>query len=696
MTFLTSRLLSARQDARDAHSTDSRRSALHLAIAQRWESWLLFSDVLLLTLSTLVSYALRMEGFAWGPDHTRTALVYLACSVPLKIFILHRRGVYKCLWRHSSYGELERLLEAAAIAGAFSVVLGSILLHGLEITPVRVPLLVLAADWLFFVASVAGPRLLVRKGAPVNRRRRRDDARIVLIAGAGDAGKKVVADLLTSGDLRRRPIGFIDDAASKHGMTLSGLPVFGPLSTLDAVIAEHGVGEVIIAMPTASGKVVRRIAQTARDAGVPTCIVPGLPDILSGRVRMGALRPIEIQDLLRREPVQTDLGHASALSSGQTLMVTGAGGSIGSELCRQLCELNPARLVLLGHGENSIYEIRNELGARFPNVVFETVIADVRDAVRIRAALERYAPSAVYHAAAHKHVPLMEHNISEAVLNNVLGTKTVVELCAELGVERFVMVSTDKAVCPTNVMGASKRAAEQIVQSVAESGRHNYIAVRFGNVLGSRGSVVPLMLKQIRAGGPVTVTHPEMRRYFMTIPEAVQLVLYATAIGKGGEVFVLDMGEAVRIVDLATDLIRLSGFEVGTDIDIAFTGSRPGEKLYEELFFGAEHAEPTCHPKILKAKNAALEPGVSEAVEELIRAAHTGATDDVLLAWLRELVPTFERAPKGQAPAARPWRPTPRLVEVVTAGGRDPNDASATTAAAATRATPRIRHAGNE
>jgi FlaA1/EpsC-like NDP-sugar epimerase len=329
------------------------------------------------------------------------------------------------------------------------------------------------------------------------------------------------------------------------------------------------------------------------------------------------------------------------LATGETVLVTGAGGSIGSELCRQLARLEPAQVLVMGHGENSIFDVMQELAERYPTLDAVPIIGDIRDRHRMRLLFEQYRPYAVFHAAAHKHVPLMEENVAEAITNNVLGTKNVAELSAEYGVEHFVLISTDKAVRPTNVMGATKRVAEQLVQEIAETTGRNFVAVRFGNVLGSRGSVVPTFLRQIQTGGPVTVTHPEMRRYFMTIPEAVQLVLQAGAIGKGGEVFVLDMGEPVKILDLATDLIRLSGLEVGEDIEIRFTGTRPGEKLYEELFFDSENALATDHPKVLRAKNGTLPIGLSTAVELLVDGAKSGWNDQQLRGMLQRLVPDF-------------------------------------------------------
>jgi FlaA1/EpsC-like NDP-sugar epimerase len=461
----------------------------------------------------------------------------------------------------------------------------------------------------------------------------------------------IVKELMGHPTLGLNPIGFVDDDRSKHGHRMCDLPVLGSLASIPDLVLTHEIDEVVIAMPRAPGAVVRQVVRAALEVGVKTRTVPGMFDIISGRVSVASLRQVEIQDLLRREPIQTDLEQVRSLATGETVLVTGAGGSIGSELCRQLARLEPAQVVLLGHGENSIFDILAELTDRFPTLTAVPVIADVRDRERLRQVFGQYRPYSVFHAAAHKHVPLMEGNIAEAVTNNVLGTKNVAELSAEFGVEHLVMISTDKAVRPTNIMGATKRVAEQIVQEIAEAHERKFVAVRFGNVLGSRGSVVPTFLRQIQSGGPVTVTHPEMRRYFMTIPEAVQLVLQAGAIGRGGEVFVLDMGEPVKVLDLATDLIRLSGLEVGTDIEIRFSGTRPGEKLYEELFFDSESAVATDHPKVLRARNGVLPLGLSTVVDVLVEGAQKGRPDDEIRELLVRLVPDF-KVPAGAAEKA--------------------------------------------
>ncbi|MBK6424313.1 MAG: polysaccharide biosynthesis protein [Gemmatimonadetes bacterium] len=605
-------------------------------------------DLVLLPLATYLAFVVRFEGlFDWREPYRAVAPVFLAVTLPVKLALLISFGLYRRLWRFASVSELESILLATGTSAVLCSVIGLWVLPWLGLIPLRVPLGVLAVDALMTAVAVSLPRFILRtvmwhlEGRPGHGGAR------VLIAGAGQAGGFLVKQLKSHGEIGLIPIGFVDDDQGKQDHKLHGLPVLGRLADTARVCREHAIGEILIAMPTAPGTVVRDLVRAASDAGVRTRTLPGLSDILSGRFDPFALRQVEIHDLLRREPVNIDLRQVQGLITERVVLVTGAGGSIGSELCRQVCALEPARLVLLGHGENSIFGIQQELRERFPHIPLESIIADVKDGARLGAIFERFGPYTVFHAAAHKHVPLMEENVAEAVLNNVLGTRNVVTAAAQAGTAHLVLISTDKAVRPTSVMGATKRVAEQIVQTFAEDRGRNFAAVRFGNVLGSRGSVVLTFLKQIAAGGPVTVTHPEMRRYFMTIPEAVQLVLQAGALGKGGEVFVLDMGEPVKIADLAADLIRLSGKEVGRDVEIRFSGTRPGEKLYEELFFDAEHASPTEHPKVLRARNAALPVGVSTVVGDLIQAAEEGWAAEDLRGLLKRLVPDYEPSLAG-------------------------------------------------
>jgi FlaA1/EpsC-like NDP-sugar epimerase len=603
---------------------------------------LFVADFLAVMLAPLVAFLVRFEDPRWISDNLRLVAFYLALSIPLRLLIFYIAGMYRRLWRHASVGELKPIAMAALGGGVVAGVVGLIVLPVFHLTDTRVPFSVVFVDTLLSGALIALPRLLVRvtrKGSL--RRRHYESGKRVLIAGAGDAGKLVVKELFATSQLGLEPIGFVDSDATKHGHMLAGLPVFGPLAHIPEIVERFGVAEIIIAMPSAPGTVIRQVVRAALACGIPTRTVPSLPEIISRQGNATGLREVEIQDLLRRDAVETDLAAVAELATGETVLITGAGGSIGSELCRQLARLAPARLVLLGHGENSIFDIFQELTLSFPDVSILPVIADVRDRNRIFHIFQQQRPHAVFHAAAHKHVPLMEDNVLEAVTNNVAGTRNVVDAAVDVNVQHFVFISTDKAVRPTSVMGATKRIAEQLVQHAATKYHRNFVSVRFGNVLGSRGSVVPTFLRQIRAGGPVTVTHPEMRRYFMTIPEAVQLVLQAGALGRGGEVFVLDMGEQIRVVDIATDLIRLSGLEVGTDIEITFTGVRPGEKLYEEMFFTAENVLPTDHPKVLRARNGLLADGTNRRIEALTRATDTGRPEDEIRKLLQTLVPDF-------------------------------------------------------
>ena len=469
--------------------------------------------------------------------------------------------------------------------------------------------------------------------------------------GAGDAGAMIAREMRDRPQLGLIPVGFVDDNKQKHGVRIHGVPVLGGRDQIAQFAREHDVAEVIVAIPTASGSAIREILELCNQAGLSARTVPSLDAILSGQVSVSQIRPIDIEDLLRREPVFTDISAVEKMLQGNRVLVTGAGGSIGGELCRQIARCKPATLILVGHGENSIYAIANELRRLWPQLPIYQVIADIRDRDRLAQVVRAHQPETIFHAAAHKHVPLMEENVPAAITNNVQGTANLLELAVSHQVGRFVLISTDKAVNPTSIMGATKRVAELLVQKHALHSGHHYVAVRFGNVLGSRGSVVPLFRDQIARGGPVTVTHPDVRRYFMTIPEAVQLVLQAATLGHGGEVFLLEMGEPILISQLAKDLIELSGFEVGRDIDIVYTGLRPGEKLFEELFVAGEEYAPTRHEKVYESHNgdpsAANAMGLEEVVQELIDLALQG--DDVRArSKLKEIVPEYTPRPDAR------------------------------------------------
>jgi len=599
--------------------------------------YFLAADVIALTLLPLIAYLLRFEGASWSASDSRTLLLFTALVVPLKVGIFLALGLYNRIWSQANVADLVHIVRASALSAAASCFLGAFMLTHSGLGAIRVPISVLFIDALATLAVVTASRALAKVLKTPHRTRRAGDP-AALIVGAGSAGEIIAKELAGNPHLRMRAVGFVDDDPAKRSLQLCGLPVLGSLSEVEAIVREHEVSDVIIAMPAARGSVVRNVMRMASEAGARTRTVPGISEILNERVSVSAIRKLEISDLLRREPVRTDLDAVRTLVSGAAVLVTGAGGSIGGELCRQLARLKPARLLLLGHGENSIFEMQAALRMTHPELELVPIIADVRDEKRMREILERWEPRAVFHTAAHKHVPLMETNVGEAVLNNVLGTMSLVNAAIGAGTEHFVLISSDKAVRPCSIMGATKRIAEMVVQRAAITHDRHFVAVRFGNVLGSRGSVVPTFLRQIESGGPLTVTDPEMRRYFMTIPEAVQLVLQAGALGHRGEVFVLDMGEPVRILDIATDLIRLSGLEPD-DIEIRFTGMRPGERLHEEVLISGESVAPTAHPKVLCATNGHLLPEVDDHILMLVHAARDGQPDEVLRLLLSALLP---------------------------------------------------------
>ena len=461
-----------------------------------------------------------------------------------------------------------------------------------------------------------------------------------MIAGAGDAGALVVRELHKNPQLNLTPVAFLDDDPEKQDVRIHGIPVIGTLDDLGEKLDMLPISEVIIAIPSAPGAVIRRVAEACREKDIAFRTMPGIYELIGGTVNVSRLREVDITDLLRREPAHIDHDRVDALIRDRRVLVTGAGGSIASELCRQVSRWSPESIVLVGHGENSIFDIMIELEGSHPSLKKIPVIADVRDRQRLAQIFERYKPEVIFHAAAHKHVSLMEWNAEEAVTNNITGTQNVVEVAAEQGVDRLVMISTDKAVSPTSIMGATKRVAEMIVQDAAGRFGHHYSVVRFGNVLGSRGSVVPLFRRQIAAGGPVTVRHPDVDRFFMTIPEAVHLVLQAFAMGAGGEVFLLNMGKPVKILDLAKDLIRLSGLEPGQDIEIVFTGLRPGEKLSEVLWGEGVDQHPTDHPEITRLdKMESLDSGELVAVVQQLQSFAQQGNAEALVNYLDEVVP---------------------------------------------------------
>ena len=619
---------------------------------------LIVFDAISMVVAIGLAYSVRFEGLSWLVDGQGEVCAWsLGIAAPLRLIGFWSLGLYRRLWAFASVADLERVLAAALLGGAVSGVVGLVLLSGLGLTTQRMPISVVALDTLLMAVAMTAPRMSLRfLKRRLERRGGENNRPLALVVGAGAAGQMVARELAAQPRSGFRPVGFLDDDRSKQGLMLGDLRVLGTVADMPRLAMAMGVRHVIIAMPSASGRKLRNIMQLARSTGLDTRTVPSLHEQITGNTGIAALRELRIEDLLQREPIETDTGGVRTLVTGRTVLITGAGGSIGAELCRQLAEAQPSRLVLLGRGENSIFDIQQELRSAHPALPLIPVILDVRDRAGMARVVREYAPVAIFHAAAHKHVPLMESNVLEAFRNNVAGTQSVVDAALAAGVPHLVLISTDKAVRPTSVMGATKRIAEQVVQLAARDSGRAYVAVRFGNVLGSRGSVVPTFLRQIRAGGPVLVTHPEMRRYFMTIPESVQLVLQAFVMGTGGEVFCLDMGEPVPIVNLARDLIQLTVTDPDQEIEIRFTGARPGEKLYEELFFGSEATVPTSHPKVLRARNADVPAAAAERITLLHRELVDGVNDAYLRDALNQLVDDFRTE---LAPMELPLRTTP-------------------------------------
>jgi len=617
--------------------------------------YLLAIDIPLVAICAFLAFALRFDLlFLDGGNPTVAKLFwwYASAALVLKPPIFLSFGLYSRYWRSASIGDLLAIsLASSAAALALAIVFSAAtLLHLVE----GFSRSVLLIDWLLTLAAVGGMRLSVRVLAETSqhlsgRAAASATARRVLVVGAGNAGTMVAREMRRNPQLGMTTVGFLDDDAAKVRKQVAGLPVLGATDSLTSVLGARQIDEVIIAMPTAPGSALRQIAERCREAGVPSRVIPGVFELLGGAVSVSRLRQIEIADLLRRAPVVGE-SEVEPYVTGQTVLVTGAGGSIGYELCRQVATAAPSGLILLGHGENSIFDAEAQLRQFFPTVPLQSVIADIRDEGRIDATFRRFRPSVVFHAAAHKHVPLMEDNPQEAITNNVFGTVNVVRAAQQHGAKRLVFISTDKAVAPTSIMGASKRLGEAVVRDAARRSGRAFVSVRFGNVLGSRGSVVPFFKRQIESGGPVTITHPDMRRFFMTIPEAVHLVLQAGGMDPGGELFVLNMGEPVRILDLAHDLIRLSGLDAN-EIPIVYTGLRPGEKLDEALWESDARVERTSHPEVLRVAEGGHITDVDRMLADL-QAALRQQKRVVLEATVAEWVETF--APPPDAASRRP------------------------------------------
>jgi FlaA1/EpsC-like NDP-sugar epimerase len=602
----------------------------------------LMLDLVILSLLPIVALSLRLETLDWWPAKYWSLLLYTLLALLVKTASFYLLGLYCRYWCYAGVNDLARI----ALAVTLSTLVLMILVIGLHprLYPYGLAMYrtVPVIDGLLTVLIVGGYRFAVRGLYHWQHRRpRMVSGRRTLVVGAGEAGTLVVREMGANPQLKMEPVAFVDDDPAKIGSQIQSVPVLAACQAIPWLVERHQIQRIVVAMPSAPLGRLQELLKLCRQTGVPTDCLPGIYELLAGSKTISPLPRININRLLQRQPVDVDQAEVAAAVTGKTILVTGAGGSIGRELCRQLARLQPETMILLGHGENSIFEINLDLWLSFPGVTTRPVIVDVRDAPLVNRVIQKYRPNIIFHAAAHKHVPFMEENVKEAVTNNILGTQTVVQAAAQFEVERFVLISTDKAVNPTSIMGATKRIAELLVSATARRSGRTYMAVRFGNVLGSRGSVIPIFQQQIAAGGPVTVTHPEMSRYFMTIPEAVQLVLQASVLGQGGEIFVLDMGRPVRILDLATDLIRLSGYHPGQDIPIVFTGIRPGEKLHEELFLNGEAYRRTRHDKIFVARHeSTLEVTAAEQLAtELVRLATATAGRAGANERMRTLIP---------------------------------------------------------
>jgi len=607
----------------------------------RHRIWQLVADAGLIALAWYLAFTLRFDqGVPRYYDTLFRRTILIVVAIKLVVFVLFR--FYDRWWRYVSIRDMwsaVRGVTAASLVASLTVYFFS------PVAQVRLPRSVAVMDWLLLLGLIAGTRLFARSvierpGTGLVAR-----GKEVLVVGAGDAGQLTIREMQRNRQLGYTPIGLIDDDPRKKNLRIHGVRVLGTTEELAHILRDNRPDEVLIAIPSGSGEARQRIVTVTRENNVPVKTLPGLYELISGETDLATqIRPVQVEDVLGREPVEVDLETSASYLRDQTVLVTGAGGSIGSELCRQIARLRPQRLILVDQGETALFEIERELVDERGFAPSIPVLADVKSRRKMRQVFDRYRPSIVFHAAAYKHVPLMEANPLESVRNNALGTRILAEVAVEFGAERFLLVSTDKAVNPKTVMGQSKALCEWIVEAYGarEDIATRFVAVRFGNVLGSSGSVIPIFRRQIANGGPVTVTHPEMTRYFMTIPEAASLVIQAGAIGGRGDVFVLDMGDPVRILDLAKQMVRLSGKEPDRDIAVEIVGTRPGEKLHEELWGEGETAVSTVHPKIMRVSGPTVDAAwLQDELAELERLIREGETLEVV-----SRLATMMRAPR--------------------------------------------------
>lgn len=602
--------------------------------------WKFFLELTIWTFITILAFTLRLEGeFNGFINEIIQATVLLSI---LKAISIYWFGTFRQSWRNTGFRDLFSLLKSIFVVSGFFL-LSTIILRDYIVIPYSVPIIEFLLSLLLLSGMRVGTRFYLVYWNPTSVNAKSRNKYRVLIVGAGESGNMAAREMFRHPQAGMQPVAFLDDDKSKHEQKFLGIPVVGTIADMKKAVNQYDIDEILIAMPSESGEVIRRVVEEARKTDAKYRIIPSIYDLISGKVTISQIRDVDVEDLLRRKPVELNTGLIKGYTEDKTILVTGAGGSIGSEIVRQLSRFNPGNVVLLGRGENSIHQLINELNFQFDSLNYSTEIGDIRDKQTLERIFEKYEPQVVFHAAAHKHVPLMEANPEQAIFNNVCGTRNLVQLSLRFNVTHFVNISTDKAVNPTSVMGATKRISEQIVQWGANhtSNGEVFVSVRFGNVLGSRGSVIPKFKEQIKRGGPISITHPDMVRYFMTIPEASQLVMQAGALNMNGSVFVLDMGEPVNIENMARDLITLSGFEPDKDIEIEYTGMRPGEKLFEELLTAEEGTDMTQHEKIYVAKSFDVTSDFSNKLDQLEQVAVHGNHEHIKQA-IKEIVPTYQ------------------------------------------------------
>jgi len=601
---------------------------------------LLFLDIILINLSYLFALYIRFDGIITGNQFMEYFIRYkhhFVFITIIKLGIFWYFKLYKPVWKYASIDELMNVVVA-------SIVSNTAILSYMFIRQSTLPRSIYVLAALLDMVLIGGLRFSFRTISIVGGGfKKKENQKRIMIIGGGDAGAMVIREYKNHHQLNSSPVAIIDDSDKKQGHIINGVPVVGRRSDIPSMVEKLSIDEIIIAMPSASKKEIKSIVEISKTTKAKLKILPGMFELIDGNVSLNKIRDVDIEDLLGREEIKTDLKEIMSYITDKVVLITGGGGSIGSELCRQIASFNPRRLIILDIYENNAYDIQNELLRKYKSLDLKTIIASVRDKDRMLELMKDERPNVVFHAAAHKHVPLMETSPKEAIKNNVFGTLNLAQAADKYGVDKFVMISTDKAVNPTNIMGASKRMCEMIIQSMDNISQTDFVAVRFGNVLGSNGSVIPLFKKQIAEGGPVTVTHRDVIRYFMTIPEAVQLVIQAGAMANGGEIFVLDMGEPMKIIDLAKDLIKLSGFDPDVDMPIKITGLRPGEKLFEELLLDEEGISATKHDKIFIGKPTFTDYKLLlRSLDEANRIIKTG-TDEDIKDYVKTIVPNYCR-----------------------------------------------------